>query len=207
MKKSDCDFSPLKQQLIEQLEDIVLHLREGIHTLKTDSGCTLSRLESIKDQFETVETMAASFYLNCYLAPFTDKYLDISTCIQHLSSQRHGALIVIERKDSVDPFIRPGTPMGAALTHPLLESIFYPGNPLHDGAVLIRSNKIFSAANILPLSSQNWSDKKLGTRHRAAIGLTETCDALVLVVSEETGKVSFAVDGKLHPIITASSPL
>lgn len=207
MKKSDCDFSPLKQQLIQHLEEIVLHIKEGIETLKMDSGCALSKLEAVKDQFENVETMAASFYLNCYLSPFTDKYLDISTCIQHLSNQRHGALIVIERKDSVDPFIRAGTPMEAALTHPLLESIFYPGNPLHDGAVVIRFNQIFSAANILPLSSQSWDSKKLGTRHRAAIGLTEQCDALVLVVSEETGRVSFAVDGKIHPIMTTSSAL
>lgn len=207
MKKSDCDFSPLKLKLIEQLEEIVLHMKEGIETLKADDGCALSKLEAIKDQFETVERMAASFYLNCYLSPFTDKYLDISTCIQHLSNQRHGALIVIERKNAVDPFIHTGTLMQAALTHSLLESIFYPGNPLHDGAVVIRENQIFSAANTLPLSAQNWSGKKLGTRHRAAIGLTERCDALVLVVSEETGKVSFAVDGKLHPIMTTSSPL
>lgn len=205
MDQRDCDFSPLKLQLIKTLESILLDVNEGLRTLKEDRDCVLDKLENIKDKFENAETLAASFYLNCYLSPFTDKYLDISTCIQHLSAQRHGALIVVERKDAVDSFIRPGTLIDAALTHSLLESIFYPGNPLHDGAVVIRSNHIFSAANILPLSSKNWGEKKIGTRHRSAIGLTELCDAVVLVVSEETGKVSFAADGSIHPIMPARS--
>ena len=84
----------------------------------------------------------------------------------------------------------------------LLESIFYPGNPLHDGAVLVRENQIVSAANVLPLTKTVISGKKLGTRHRAAIGLSEQSDALVLVVSEETGKISFAFGGKLYPVNT-----
>jgi diadenylate cyclase len=109
---------------------------------------------------------------------------------------------VIEREDSLETLIRPGIPMGAELTHSLLESIFYPGNPLHDGAVLVRLNKIVSAANVLPLSDIYTGDKKLGTRHRAALGLSERSDALVLVVSEETGRVSFAKGGKMYPITT-----
>ncbi|MET0944370.1 MAG: sporulation-specific diadenylate cyclase CdaS [Flavobacterium sp.] len=205
MNQKNCDFSPLKQQLIKGLEDISFDVNEGIKTLKNDRYCVLGKLEDLKNKFEKVETMAASFYLNCYLSPFTDKYLDISTCIQHLSNQRHGALIVIERKDELDPLIRAGTPIGATLTHSLLESIFYPGNPLHDGAVLVRANQIFSAANILPLSNKGLGEKKLGTRHRSALGLTEQSDALVLVVSEETGRVSFAADGRIYPIITTSS--
>jgi diadenylate cyclase len=205
MYQRDCDFSPLKQQLTKGLEDILFDVNKGIKTLKNDSYCVLGELEDIKDKFEKVETMAASFYLNCYLSPFTDKYLDISTCIQHLSNQRHGALIVIERNDGLDSLIRAGTPIGATLTYSLLESIFYPGNPLHDGAVLVRTNQIFSAANILPLSNKGSGEKKLGTRHRSALGLTEKSDALVLVVSEETGKVSFAADGRIYPIITTSS--
>lgn len=207
MKNNNCDFSPLKEQLKKELEVVSIKVNTGLKTLENDNFCLLSHLATIKEQFEKAETMAASFYLNCYLSPFTDKYLDISTSIQHLSNQRHGALIVIERKNQLDAFIRPGIPIGAKLTHSLIESIFYPGNPLHDGAVLVRNNQVFSAANVLPLSKIVMGEKKLGTRHRAALGLTERCDALVLVVSEETGRVSFAMDGELHPIITSSSLL
>ncbi|QNF29975.1 sporulation-specific diadenylate cyclase CdaS [Metabacillus elymi] len=207
MNETDCDFSPLKHQLIEGLQNVSAEINNGIESLENENYCLLGNLEDIKERFEQIETVAASFYLNCYLSPFTDKYLDLSTCIQHLSNQRHGALIVIERNNQLDSLIRPGTPIGATLTHSLLESIFYPGNPLHDGAVLVRTNQILSAANVLPLSNRVVSEKKLGTRHRAALGLSEKSDALVLVVSEETGRVSFAVDGKLYPIITTSSLL
>jgi diadenylate cyclase len=126
--------------------------------------------------------------------------------LQNMSRMKHGGLIVIEREDSLETLIRPGIPMSAELTHSLLESIFYPGNPLHDGAVLVRLNKIVSAANVLPLSDIYTGDKKLGTRHRAALGLSERSDALVLVVSEETGRVSFAKGGKMYPITTHGGP-
>ena len=207
MERSNCDFSPLKEQLKKELKGVSFEVNIGLKTLEEDNFCLLGKLAIIKEQFEKAETMAASFYLNCYLSPFTDKYLDISTAIQHLSNLKHGALIVIERENQLDSFIRPGTPIGATLTHSLLESIFYPGNPLHDGAVLVRNNHIFSAANVLPLSSVFVGEKKLGTRHRAALGLSERSDALIIVVSEETGRVSFAMDGELHPIITTSSSI
>jgi diadenylate cyclase len=207
MNLNSCDFSPLKDQLMEGLKLVSAEINKGIKSLENEEYCLLGKLEDIKGKFEQIETVAASFYLNCYLSPFTDKYLDLSTCIQHLSNQRHGALIVIEGKNQLDSLIKPGTPIGATLTHSLLESIFYPGNPLHDGAVLVRTNLILSAANVLPLSNRIVEKKKLGTRHRAALGLSEKSDALVLVVSEETGRVSFAVDGNLYPIITTSSLL
>ncbi|MCG6199310.1 DNA integrity scanning protein DisA nucleotide-binding domain protein, partial [Anoxybacillus sp. LAT_38] len=104
------------------------------------------------------------------------------------------------RNDPLDRLIQAGVPIGASLSYSLLESLFYPGSPLHDGAVLVRANRIVSAGNVLPLSRVDAGGRKLGTRHRAAIGLTEQSDALVLVVSEETGKTSFAFKGKLYPI-------
>lgn len=183
-------------------------LNKGLEILEGDGEyCILGKLEEIKERFDELETVAASFYLKCYLSPFTDKFLDLTSCLKHLSNRRHGALIVIERKDQLDSLIRPGIPIGATLTYSLLESIFYPGNPLHDGAVMVRTNQILSAANVLPLSKRVLGEKKLGTRHRAALGLTEISDALVLIVSEETGGVSFAVDGKLYPITAPSSLL
>ena len=204
MSQGAIDLSQLKNKLMENLENISADINKGIKTLNNDSYCVLGELKDLKDKFEQVETMAASFYLNNYLSPYTDKYLEISTCIQHLSHQRHGALIVIERKDSIESLIRAGTVIGATLTNSLLESIFYPGNPLHDGAVLIKGDKIYSAANVLPLSNIVSGGKKLGTRHRAALGLSEKSDALVLVVSEESGIISFAIDGSLFPISVTS---
>lgn len=205
MSHNTFDLTPLKKQLTESLESISFEINKGIKTLNNDNYCVLGELKSLKDKFDEVEAITASFYLHNYLSPYTDKYLKITTCIQHLSHQRHGALIVIERKDEVEPLIRAGTAIGAILTQSLLESIFFPGNPLHDGAVLIRGDKIYSAANVLPLSNIVSGGKKLGTRHRAALGLSEKCDALVLVVSEESGIISFAIGGSLFPLSVTSS--
>lgn len=205
MDTPNCDFSPMKQQLAEGIQQITNELQHSLGVLDNESYCLLGKLEGIKEKFINIESVAASFYLNCYLAAFTDKYAELSLCVQRLSDRRHGALIVVERRDALDSFIQKGTDVGATLTPALLEAIFYPGNPLHDGAVLIRSNQIVSAANVLPLTATVISGKKLGTRHRAALGLTEQSDALVLVVSEETGRVSFALNGKLYPIITTAS--
>ncbi|MEH7388096.1 sporulation-specific diadenylate cyclase CdaS [Bacillus sp. JJ1521] len=205
MIQNNCDVSPLKQQLVNELQNVTNEIEHLVEGLDNENNCLLGRIEGLKEKFEAIETVASSFYLNCYLSPFVNKFVDISSSIQHLSSLRHGALIVIERKDLIDSYIKPGTFVGANLTSALLESIFFPGNPLHDGAVLVRSDQIYSAANVLPLSKMNAGEKKLGTRHRAAIGLTEQCDALVLVVSEESGRVSFTINGNLYPVITSSS--
>jgi diadenylate cyclase len=200
---TNCDFSPMKQQFSIKIQEITNDLQHSLEVLGNENYCLLGNLEAIKEKFIKMESVASSFYLNCYLSAYTDKFEDLSTSVQWLSEQRHGALIVVERCDPLDSFIQKGTPVKAILTPSLLETIFFPGNPLHDGAVLIRGNQIVSAANVLPLTTKVISEKKLGTRHRAALGLTEQSDALVLVVSEETGKVSFAINGKLYPINTA----
>lgn len=200
MEDINCDFSPLKFQLKETMRTIRDVLSESIDAVNDEENCLLCKLEAIKKECMTMEALASSFYLTCYLASFTDKYEEISQSAQHLSRKKHGAIIVIERIDQINSYIQKGVPLGALLTPSLLESIFYPGNPLHDGAVLVRGNTIISAANVLPLTTQEITGKKLGTRHRAALGLSDLSDALVLVVSEETGKVSFALDGILYPI-------
>lgn len=200
MRQENCDISPMKEQLKQQLRHISAEIECSLDTLDNDeNNCLLSRFDEIREAFKQVESIAASFYLQCYLSSFTTHYLDLSICIQHLSERRHGALIVIQRNDLLDMFIHSGIMLEATLTYSLLEAIFYPGNPLHDGALLIQSDRIVSAANVLPVSNIT-VEKKLGTRHRAAIGLTERTDALVLVVSEETGNASFAYKGILHPI-------
>ncbi|MCM3567949.1 sporulation-specific diadenylate cyclase CdaS [Neobacillus mesonae] len=200
MDSNNCDFSPMKKHIEDGIHAVIDQLQSNLNVLGNENFCVLGSLEDVKEHLIEIELMAASFYLNCYLSSFTDTYKDLSTSAQQLSQHRHGALIVVERLDSVEPIIQKGTQIGALVTPKLLESIFYPGNPLHDGAVLVRGNELVSAANVLPLTSKNIGGKKLGTRHRAALGISERCDALAIVVSEETGKISFALNGKLYPI-------
>lgn len=200
-----CDFTPMKETLKEDIHRVIIALQHNLEEIGNEKSCLLGNFEKIKEEFLSIEMKAATFYLNCYLSPFTDKYPELSICLQNMSRLRHGGLIVIQREDSLENLIKPGISIGAELTHSLLESIFFPGNPLHDGAVMVSLNQIVSAANVLPLSDIFTGDKKLGTRHRAAIGLTERSDALVLVVSEETGRVSFALNGSIYLITTHSS--
>ncbi|MCO0599733.1 sporulation-specific diadenylate cyclase CdaS [Peribacillus butanolivorans] len=205
MNNGNCDFSPMKQILKEDIRQVITELQNNLEAMDNENYCLLGNFEKIKENFVYIDMKAATFYLNCYLSPFTDKYPELSICVQNMSNLRHGGLIVIQREDSLESLIQPGISIGAELTHSLLESIFFPGNPLHDGAVLVTLNHIDSAANVLPLSDRSSEGKKLGTRHRAALGLTERSDALVLVVSEETGRVSFALNGNLYPITNHGS--
>ncbi|WP_074432931.1 sporulation-specific diadenylate cyclase CdaS [Bacillus ndiopicus] len=202
MNPINCDFSPMKETLKDELLQVIMSLQQSVEKMDTNTSCLLGNFEKIKERFTTIEMKASTFYLNCYLSPFTEKYPELSHSVQNMSLRRHGGLIVIQRQDALEEFIQPGIHIGADLTHSLLESIFFPGNPLHDGAVLVNHNQIESAANILPLSERYTGEKKLGTRHRAALGLSELSDALVMVVSEETGRISFAFQGNLYPITT-----
>lgn len=115
-----------------------------------------------------------------------------------LSNRRHGALIVLERGDLLDEFANTGVSLDSDLTAQLLLTIFWPKTELHDGAVLIRGNRVMAAACVLPLtSSRNMSGRKLGTRHRAALGMSEVSDAVVVTVSEETGQISVSSRGRM----------
>jgi diadenylate cyclase len=117
--------------------------------------------------------------------------------ISSLARQQIGALIVIERRTGLQEVIETGTRMDALITSELLINIFIPGTPLHDGAVVIKDDRIRAAASFLPLTDDTKLDRDLGTRHRAAIGMSEESDAFVIVVSEETGDISYAEHGKL----------
>ena len=114
-----------------------------------------------------------------------------------LSKSKIGALIVIERDIKIQDVISSGIPMNADVSPQLLVNVFEPKTPLHDGAVIISGNKIAAAACVLPLADDNDIAKELGTRHRAAIGISKESDSIVVVVSEETGKISIAKDGTL----------
>jgi len=120
-----------------------------------------------------------------------------------LSSQRTGAIIAIEREIGLRNYIESGIPIDATLTYDLLVTIFQTGSPLHDGAVIVQEDRIAAAACFLPLSVNPRVSRELGTRHRAAIGLTEENDAVAIVVSEETGRISVVEDGDLEYDIDA----
>jgi diadenylate cyclase len=129
----------------------------------------------------------------------------VSRAAQRLSSAGHGALIVIERHNSLAEYKRTGSSIDAVISPDMLCSIFYKGTALHDGAVIIREGTIDSAACVLPMTSRVDIDSELGTRHRAAIGTTEVSDAIVIVVSEETGKISLSMEGELERGFTYST--
>ena len=123
---------------------------------------------------------------------------EIGLSVDYFRKSRIGALIVIERDISLNEYIERSKPIYGDISSELLISIFFPRNPLHDGGVIIQGNKITSAGAVFPISINSKISKKLGTRHRAAIGISEESDAIAIVVSEETGKISIAVDGNLN---------
>lgn len=123
---------------------------------------------------------------------------EIMNAIEYLRKSRIGALIVIERDISLNDYITRSKTLYADISQELLVSIFFPRNPLHDGGVIIQGNKITSAGAVFPISLNTKINKRLGTRHRAALGISEESDAIAIVVSEETGKISIAIGGVLN---------
>ncbi len=122
---------------------------------------------------------------------------EISKTVSALSGKRIGAIIAFEREVSLKQYAESGVPLDAEISFELISTIFMPNTPLHDGGVIIRGGRIESAGCLFPLTSSQRISKQLGTRHRAAMGLTEETDAAAIVVSEETGHVSFAEKGEL----------
>jgi diadenylate cyclase len=127
---------------------------------------------------------------------------EVADAVERLARSGTGALIAIEREMSLGDYLESGSAMQAKVSADLLTTIFTPYTPLHDGAVIIRGDTIIGAGCILPLSQSTLTDRSLGTRHRAALGLTEETDAVVVVVSEETATISIAAAGKLIRSLT-----
>jgi diadenylate cyclase len=123
---------------------------------------------------------------------------DICTAAGKLSERRHGALIVIERSDPLDEFIETGIRLDSDITPQMMLTVFFPKTELHDGAIIIRDKRIAAAAAVLPLTaSHDLAKRKVGTRHRAGLGMSEVSDAVVVIVSEETGQISVANGGRM----------
>ncbi len=121
------------------------------------------------------------------------------------SKTKTGALVVFERESRLNDLFTGGTVINAEISSEILENIFVPNTPLHDGAVIIRGEKIYMASTVLPLSSNKKLSKEFGTRHRAALGVTENSDSVALVVSEETGKISVMVNGDMFRNLSPAS--
>lgn len=145
-------------------------------------------------------------FTNSQDADATDQTIaEVAMAATDMSKDKIGALIVIERETKLGDIVTTGTLVNADVSAALIENIFVPKTPLHDGAMIIRSNKIHTAGCLLPLTSNLNLSRELGTRHRAAIGLSEVSDAVIVVVSEETGKISIAINGTLTRNLTEES--
>lgn len=123
---------------------------------------------------------------------------EIVTAMDAMKKTRTGALIIIERDNSLNDYIEKSKKIYADISSELLVSIFFPNNPLHDGGVIIQGDKITSARAVFPTSDNLKISKRLGTRHRAALGISELTDCIALIISEETGRLSVAIEGELH---------
>ena len=129
----------------------------------------------------------------------------IVRAVEYFAGRREGAIIVIERQTALQDIAETGTIIDAKLSEDLLENLFYKGSPLHDGAVILRSERILAAGCVLPLTQNQNLSKELGTRHRAGIGISEVSDAMAIIVSEETGIISVASDGRLSRFLDRKS--
>ena len=134
-----------------------------------------------------------------------DAIIEIAKAVQRMSDNKIGSLIVMERETPLGDVSRTGTPVDAVVTHELIGNVFFPNSPLHDGAAIIRDSRLMCAGCVLPLTHSEELSSDLGTRHRAAVGMSEVSDAVVVVTSEETGTISIADGGKLLRDLTESS--
>jgi diadenylate cyclase len=134
-----------------------------------------------------------------------DIYGEIANVFEELAREKIGALALFQRKSSIAHLLTGGTELNADVSAELLANIFTPNTPLHDGAAVVRDGKILKAGVVLPLSQNKFLSKELGTRHRAALGVTEQSDAVCLAASEETGKISVAVNGEMLRNVSAQT--
>lgn len=163
---------------------------------------------------KALERLGQRSLISTFLPHFTDRdaelYFSDATvnevvrAVSEMASARTGALIVIEQNVLLDEFVQTGIPIDANVSSQLLVNIFEHNTPLHDGAVILRGDRIVSATSYLPLSDSETINKRFGTRHRAGIGLSEVSDSFIIIVSEETGRISYATGGKLTTGVSIS---
>ena len=192
----------IKQQL-EELKSRVAQLHNDIPCLKQCSRLSelLQKMYEIRVGLNRLEQDLLQTHLKCCISPNIKVPGEVILALSKLSKKRHGAIIAIEHEDNLDEHLQGGVMIDAALSAPILENIFYPGSPLHDGAVIIQDSKIRKASVLLPLAPHTSELEALGlaSRHRAGLGLSQVSDALIIVVSEEKGWISMAFRGQLYP--------
>ena len=192
----------IKQQL-EELKSRVTQLHDDIPCLKQCSRLSdlLQKMYEIRVGLNQLEQDLLQTHLKCCISPKIKVPGEVVLALSKLSKKRHGAIIVMEHEDNLDEHLQGGVNIDAALSTPILENIFYPGSPLHDGAVIIQDSKIRKASVLLPLAphTSELEALGLGSRHRAGLGLSQVSDALIIVVSEEKGWISMAFRGQLYP--------
>ncbi|GIP37040.1 hypothetical protein J31TS4_03200 [Paenibacillus sp. J31TS4] len=200
MKKTHCknDNKKFGLDMTEKLSEISKTLELDISTIEQNNISILNDIDDISKELSELESTAAMYFINCLLTEYSKESAEISQAIHKLSRLRHGALIVIEKNEPVSPWITGGIPINARVTSQLLESIFNPKSQLYDGAVVVKQNLIVSAANQLPFTEQIFWDRMFDPREMSAVGLSERCNALILLVSEN-GSTSFCINGSLYP--------
>ena len=173
------------------------HLKQLLQWLLSGSAIALLIIFA-PELRRAMQHVAQSPLLSPLLRPASVAVVDeIANAAVKLSKSHIGALVAIERDVGLTDIIEKGCRIDAALTSELLETIFFPGSALHDGAVVVRGDRVAAAGCLFPLTDDSSLSKSMGTRHRAALGISEETDAVAVVVSEETGRISIAVDGKL----------
>jgi diadenylate cyclase len=192
----------IKQQL-EELKSRVTQLHDDIPCLKQCSRLSdlLQKMYEIRVGLNQLEQDLLQTHLKCCISPSIKVPGEVVLALANLSKKRHGLIIAIEHEDNLDQHLQGGVVIDAAVSAPILENIFYPGSPLHDGAVIIQDSKIRKVNVLLPLAPHTSELEALGlaSRHRAALGLSQVSDALIIVVSEEKGWISMAFRGQLYP--------
>lgn len=188
----------------EDIRDLVAEVGEGLTRYRDcgDAEKLLTHVWRAHGALDRLEHALQSAHLACCVLPGMQAPDELALAVARLSWQRVGALVVVEQQQSLDEYIARGTPLDAQLSASLLESLFYPGSALHDGAAVVRGTRVMAAGVFLPVTAERRDPahgRLLGARHRAALGISRITDALVFVVSEETGEVSVALHGLLHP--------
>ncbi len=204
--ESEEPVSKEKPEIIEQLESVKVSVSEihaDIPCLMESSQLSslLRKMYEIREGLNQLEKGLLQAHLKCSISPGIQVPGPVILALSKLSEKRHGAIIVMAGEESMDDLLQGGAIIDAPVSLPLLESLFYPGSPLHDGAVIIRRDRIEKAGVLLPLAPHSMDMERLGlaTRHRAALGISRASDALVVVVSEEKGWISIALKDQLYP--------
>jgi len=196
------------KEKIEELKNSISHLCEIIPYLKQCSHLSnhLQEVFELREGLSQLEQGLLQTHLRCCISPSVKIPGEVVLSVSNLSARRHGSIIVLEQEDNLDDYLQGGVIIDAVVSSPLLESIFYPGSQLHDGAVFIRNTRVIKAGCLLPFAPipSGLEALGLGTRHQAAVGLSHVSDALIIVVSEEKGWISLALRGRLYPNIGTS---